>query len=510
MSRLHVFAAITIGSYETTLTIYQVNGSGEMTLLNKVKEKLLIGKDTIRTGSISNGMIRKLCKKIEKLKRLIAEFGAEQVMVYGGTAIREAKNQHFILNQIKMATGYDVQVVTSPQQSFLIYKGVVSNPKFEEIGKDGAVILDASPGKLRVTIVSGGELVLTQNISLGTLLLREWLHETGYSREEQTVLIREMISYRFNELESVFLNDLNLKTLIIAGDLFLTQPAWKSKKGDVLNADKFLKLCKKARKTLSQNLSFTEDADILMPAVIICEEFFKKIGASEAWISGIEMNDGIAYEHAIDNRYIRGAHDFKKDIETEVVKIMKRYITATEHNYYVEKLGQILFRGLTKSAVLTEREQLYLKIAALLHNVGTYISMDDSTKISAYIVKRSEIVGLSGRERKIIGEIIRCHKMDYDTFMDYIGGQDYTRQEKVTIGKLAVLLGIANIIDVAHCQKFDTVKTAIRDEEFRITVNSLSDGILEKNFIKRYDEFFEAMYGYKLVLREKNQRFNTL
>ncbi|MCQ2491551.1 MAG: HD domain-containing protein [Lachnospiraceae bacterium] len=510
MSRLHVFAAITIGSYETTLTIYQVNGSGDMMLLNKVKEKLLIGKDIIRTGSISNGMIRKLCKKINKLKKLTLEFGAEEVLVYGGTAIREAANQSFILEQIKMTTGYEVNVVTDPQQSFFVYKGVVSNSKYEEISKDGALILDASPGKLRVTIVNGGELILTQNVSLGTLQVREWVQETGYSQEEQAALIREMISYRLKELEDVFFADLNLKTLVIAGDLFLTQASWKSKKGDMLNADKFIKLCKKAQKHLTQNMSFTEDADILLPAVIICEEFFEKIGAKQAWMSGIEMNDGIACEYAMDHKYIPTIHDFKKDIESEVIKIMKRYIHSAEHNEYVEAVSNTLFKGLLKGANLTERESLLLKIAALLHNVGRYISMEESTRISAYIVKRSEIVGLSGKERKMISEIIRCHKMDYHKFVEYISEEDFNRQEKVIIGKLTILLGIANTLDVAHCQKFQTVKTQIRDEEFRITVNTLSDGILEKSFIKRHDEFFEAMYGYKLVLREKNQRFNTL
>lgn len=510
MKKTHIFAALTIGSYEVTLTIYEVSPQGGMHLLNKIKQKIELGKDTIRSGRISNEKVKQLCKKLLKLKPIMEEFGVEEVLAYGATALREAENQYFVLEQIKNITGFDVRIVNNPEQSFLVYKGVVSNPAFDEIAKDGVAILDASPGRLRVTIYHDGDLTLTQNVSLGSMKLREWVKNTGYSQEDKTFLIREIISYRFKELDSLFLDDVKLKTLIISGDLFTSQPRWKSKKGDILNAEKFLKLCRKGEKHLEQNMALTEDADILLPSVIICEEFFKRIGAKQAWISGIEMNDGIAYEHAMDTKYLPPHHDFTKDIHSEVVKVMNRFITETDHNYYVDKVGDIIFKCLAKRAGLTAHDRLLLHTAALLHNVGSYIAMTDSADISSYIVKRTDLVGFSDKDREMLGEIIRCHKMSYEDFLDTIGAQNFSREEMNLIGRLSILLGVANTLDVAHCQKFDTIRVNIKGDEVRITVNSLSDGVLEKNFIETRKEFFESMFGYKLVLREKNQRYVTL
>ena len=45
MRKTHVFAALTIGSYEVTLTIYEVSPQSGMRLLNKVKQKIELGKN---------------------------------------------------------------------------------------------------------------------------------------------------------------------------------------------------------------------------------------------------------------------------------------------------------------------------------------------------------------------------------------------------------------------------------------------------------------------------------
>lgn len=510
MKKPHVFAVLTIGSYEVTMTIYEAGVAGEMHLLNKIKQKMELGKDTLRFGRISNDMINKLCQELMKMKEIMQEYQIEEVLAYGATALREAENQVFVLERIKSVTGFSVKVVNNPQQSFLMYKGVVSNPKFEEIAQDGAAILDASAGRLRVTIYQKGDLVLTQNVSLGSMQIREWIKETGFSKAGQADLIREVISYRFNEFEKLYLEDMKINTLVLSGDLFTSRSGWRSKKGDLLREADFLKLCKKAEKLLQQNTALTEEADILLPSVIICEEFFKRVKAKRAWIAGVDMNDGVAYEYAASHKYLVPCRDFDKDIYTEVIQTMNRYVADNNHNYHVEHMCRVIFKSLAKSFGLTKREELLLRIAALLHNCGSYITLSNSVKCSSYIVKRTEIVGLSDRERKIISGIIRYHKMNYEEFMESVNRQGLTNSEMSLIGKLTVILGIANALDTGHIQKFETIRTNIKKDEFRITVNSLSNGVLEKQFMERYVEFFEAMFGYSLVLREKNQRFVTI
>jgi exopolyphosphatase/guanosine-5'-triphosphate,3'-diphosphate pyrophosphatase len=510
MKKLHVFAAMIIGSYEITMTIYEVGSSGNMRLLNKVKQKVELGKDTLRLKKISNAKIKKLIQELLKLKMITEEYQVEEILAYGATAFREAQNRHFVLEQIKKETGIEVKVVNNPQHSLLVYKGVVSSTMFEEIAKDGAALLDASAGKLRVTIYHKGDLMLTQNVALGSMQIREWMKKTGYSKEGQSDLIREMITYRFKELDAQFLENMKIKTLVLSGDLFTSQAGWKGKKGDLLSEEEFLKLCKKGEKFLVQNMALTEDADILLPSIIICEEFFKRMNAKQVWISGMDMNDGIAYDYAVEKKYVTPRRDFNEDIYSEVIQTMNRYVADNSHNYYVENACRVIFKGLAKQFGFSKRDELILRTAALLHNCGSYITLAHAVRSSSYIVKRTEIIGLSDAERKLVSDIIRYHKMDFDEFIEAIENQELAESDAAMVGKMTVILGIANTLDAAHRQKFETIKTNVKNQEFRITVNSLSEGVLEKQFMERYQEFFEAMFGYKLILREKNQRFLTL
>ena len=510
MTKTHIFTTLTIGSYEVSATIYEVEANGTMRLLNKIKQKVEIGKDILESGVISYEKLKKLCQELNKMKSILAEYPVEDVLVYGATAIRQAGNQDFVLEMIKKETGFDVKVVNNPQQSFLVYKGVISSPKFYEVVKGGAAILDASAGMLRVSIYQNGSLVLTQNAPLGSMQIREWLRTTGYSKSDQSAVIREMLVYRFRELDSLFLEDLKIDTLILAGDLFTGRSGWRSKKGDLLKEDDFLRLCKKAEKALEKNSALTEEADILLPSVIICEEFFKRIEAKQVWISGVDMNEGIAYDYVYQKKYKKSIHNFEEDIYQDVIQTMNRYVGDPHHNYYVEKICTTIFKSLQKPFHLSEREKLLLRIAALLHNCGSYISMESSLRCSSYIVKRTEIVGLSNREKRAISEAIRYHKMSYPQFLESVKNQGFSRKEINVIARMAVILGIANTIDAAHKQKFDSIKATIHAEEFRITVNSLENGILEKQFMQKYQEFFEILFGYRLILREKNQRFRTI
>ena len=101
MKKLHIFAALTIGSFEVSMSIYEVGPSSDMRLLNKVKQKVELGKDTLRLKKLSIEKTKRLIQELLKLKAMTEEYQVEEVLVYGATALREAKNQNYVLAQIK-------------------------------------------------------------------------------------------------------------------------------------------------------------------------------------------------------------------------------------------------------------------------------------------------------------------------------------------------------------------------------------------------------------------------
>ena len=56
------------------------------------------------------------------------------------------------------------------------------------------------------------------------------------------------------------------------------------------------------------------------------------------------------------------------------------------------------------------RDRLLLDVAALLHDIGLFVSLRGHHKHSQYSSKRAEIFGLSREDMKVVANIARYHR----------------------------------------------------------------------------------------------------
>ena len=96
-------------------------------------------------------MVSEICELLQGYKRLMSEYGVEECSVQATTAVREALNQVFLLDQIYMKTGLKVKVVDMPQEICdEVYGDHRQTLRSEGInGKDyGMLLMDISSGGL--------------------------------------------------------------------------------------------------------------------------------------------------------------------------------------------------------------------------------------------------------------------------------------------------------------------------------------------------------------------------
>ena len=111
-----------------------------------------------------------------------------------------------------------------------------------------------------------------------------------------------------------------------------------------------------------------------------------------------------------------------------------------------------LFDELVDEHGLGERQRLLLQVAALLHDVGIYVSLRSHHKHTQYILAASQIFGLSDEETAIVANIARYHRgaLPQKTHLPYVA---LDREDRITVDKLAAILRIANALDAEHVQK---------------------------------------------------------
>ena len=193
-------------------------------------------------------------------------------------------------------------------------------------------------------------------------------------------------------------------------------------------------------------------------------------------------------------------HDFEKDIAACAVNISKRYMGSRKRSETLENLTTCIFDSMKRVHGLGKREKLYLRLAAVLHDCGKYISMVDIGETSYQIIMATEIIGLSRQEREIVANIVRFNhsRFIYD-------GQEtgMSREGFLTVAKLTAILRLANSLDRSHKQKLRGLKAVLKENQLILTVDTQEDITLEKGFFQANAAFFKEVFSVEAVLRQR-------
>lgn len=66
-----------------------------------------------------------------------------------------------------------------------------------------------------------------------------------------------------------------------------------------------------------------EYASLIVPNMVIIRNFIEIFQAEALWIPGVSLLDGIAYDYAEKNKYLKSAHNFENDILVASANIAK-------------------------------------------------------------------------------------------------------------------------------------------------------------------------------------------
>lgn len=505
------FAAIDVGSYEVSMKIFELSKKIGFREVNDVRYRLELGNGAYSKGKLDPDMLDFLCDILKDFKRMMAEFGAEKYRACATSAFRELKNPIIVLEQIYQRTGIKVEVLSNAEQHFLGYKSIAAiETGFKKMIQKGTAILDVGGGSLQVSLFDKDTLVTTQSLKMGSLRIRERLKELEKTTTHYDQLVEEFIRNDLMSFERLYLKDRDIKNVILMGD-FLTDTIFKEEMQDnIITKAEFINryentAYKPARELASEMGIDPEYASLVVPTMVICKCFVDIFNAESLWVPGVSLLDGIAYDFAEKQKYIKSAHNFENDILVASKNIAKRYSTGKSHIQGTTELALAIFDSMKKIHGMGARERLLLQIAVQLHDCGKYISMADVSECSYRIIMETEIIGLSTQERYIIANAVRYNTTEFKYYTEYEKETAMDRDHYLLIAKLAAILRIANAMDRSHYQKVEGLKAVLKGRELSLILDSTRDLSLELGLLKDTVEFFEEVFGIRLILRRKRK-----
>jgi exopolyphosphatase/guanosine-5'-triphosphate,3'-diphosphate pyrophosphatase len=243
-------------------------------------------------------------------------------------------------------------------------------------------------------------------------------------------------------------------------------------------------------------------ADVILPAGVVYLQIAEIFGVDRIYVPGVGLKDGLVLD-TIDELAQRGAlEERRREIRASALGLGRRYDLDEPHAMRVADLALSLFDQLRDLHSLGEEERTLLEAAAILHDVGLYVSMAKHHKHSYYLISESDLVGLDRRQKEIVANVARYHRKAHPTtkhpHFAALSGKD-----RAVVQRLAAVLRAADVLDREHRQNVREVKVRPGENEVLLELVAEGDLLLERWAARRKFQLFETVFGVKLALAEE-------
>jgi exopolyphosphatase/guanosine-5'-triphosphate,3'-diphosphate pyrophosphatase len=504
-------AAIDIGSSAIRMDVAEVRPDGSIYVLDSLKKGVQLGKDAFTEGHLSEESIRAACEVLRDFKKVMDTYGVLRYRAVATSAVRESLNRETFLDRVLMSTGLDVEIIDGPEENRLTYSAVFESLKGgPDLGKGKALLVEVGGGSTDVTLLSGGEPVQSGTFPLGSIRLRAGASASSGSHEQQVRLLKRQITGFLSNIKRSIEVKEAVNYIAVGGDVRFAARALKKGSEDVskpvvISKESFTEFVDTVSKLTidglvqKHSLSYL-DAETISPALLTYLQLLKETQAQEMIVSQASIRAGILQDLAPaeqGKRLIRLTHQ----ILSAARSLGRKYQYDERHAERVRELACLLFDELKTEQRMTDTHRLYLEVAALLHDIGLFVSSRGHHKHSYYLIYSSELFGLRQRELEIIANVARYHRraLPQRSHTPFISLE---RDERMIVSKLASILRVANALDKEHLQKVTDLKVVREGDQIVLIAQNVSDLTMERAALASRSDFFTEIFGKKVILRE--------
>lgn len=505
-----VVGVIDIGASSVRLVIAQIRSVDDIQILDTLHQGVSLGRDTFASGTISRATTEDCVEAIRKFQKVFAEYQPAEpgrIRAVATSAVREAVNREPFLDRIFVATGIAVQVLEEADVIRLMYVAVLpflrTNP---ELMKGDTIVVEVGAGSTELILLHDGAITFSGTFRIGALRMREMLEEREGPGERLKELLETNIQRPVMQLRKTVPVETEPRIVAIGGDARLAVGfLQKERDKAVLSRLRVPALASLAEELMSSSVdavakkfkvTFVE-AQTLGPALQTYMHLAKAFRLKELLVPETSLRDGLIHEMASGHAW---NEEFRDQIIQSAIELGRKYQFDEAHGRHVATLAVTLFESLAAEHRLGPQHLLILRLAAILHEIGLFVSTRSHHKHSMYLILNSEIFGLDRRTIEIIALIARYHRRagprpDHEVYMTL------DRESRVVVAKLAAILRVADTLDRSHSQRIAAPRCSIGDGRFVIGIPGVRDIALEQLALNQKGQMFEAVYGLTPILR---------
>jgi exopolyphosphatase/guanosine-5'-triphosphate,3'-diphosphate pyrophosphatase len=234
---------------------------------------------------------------------------------------------------------------------------------------------------------------------------------------------------------------------------------------------------------------------------MVYERLADLCGADEIQVPHVGIKEGVLYDLVSQLIRQRDHEDRRgRELLASALTVGRKYQIDVDHALQVAKLSLRLFDQLRSLHGLGAADRRILHAAALLHDIGQFVSFKGHHKHSLYLISHTELPNFSQREMLMVANVARYHRKAHpaDHHHFYMALDE---NERVRVTRLASLLRVADSLDREHVQRVTDLTAKISDDELTLWLDGTAGLLLEGWSLKKKANLFHKTFGRKVKLR---------
>jgi exopolyphosphatase/guanosine-5'-triphosphate,3'-diphosphate pyrophosphatase len=499
-------AAIDTGSNAIRLVVADLDDQWQVQPIENLRTPVRLGQDAFTNGILQEVTLQAAVDAFVQFRRIADDFGVSRIKAVATAAVREAQNSAILIDRIARASGIELEVISGEEEARLIYQAVVAAVNLE--GKN-ALLVDIGGGSVEITLTRGTNILSTNSYAMGTVRLLQRLDWNAYSKNPMAfgLLVREYVETVSRRIRRE-IGDEKIDLCIGTGGNVeeigkLRQRLFKRENDRLVRVDELEKLVDRLSHMSYQDrirkLGLRPDrADVILPATTVLKLVASLAGVDEVMIPNIGLKNGLLLDMAVSM-----AQEIRlpkpDQVQASTIRLGKKYQFDQEHATFVAMMSLRLFDQCVKVHRLDGEERLVLESAAMLHDVGHFISTIDHDKHGQYILQANHLIGLSERQQEMVAAVVRFHRKG-TPFLDGQVETTLSQKDRRVVLMLTAILRLADGMDAGHNQHITDVQLIERSNGWSLKLLGKGDLALDKWSVSKRSSLFQDVFGIPLEI----------
>jgi len=458
--RLTRLGVVDLGSNSGRLILALRQIHGIPLIVDESQVSLRLAEGLQQTGEIGTPAIERARHALRGFKRAAEQFGVEQLIVAGTSALRDAANGTAVIEQLQRDAGIEITLLTGEREAYYGYLAAVNSlPIFT------GVVLDLGGGSLELSFVKDRICERAVSLPLGVLRLSERFLTSDPPSSSQLTdfkahVIKSLRRAGVRKQKDVLLAGSggtvrNLAKLVRKSDGAPSQRLH----GFVVEGSQLRSLSRAlAAQTVAQRRRIaglpTDRADIIVGGAVVVQAVLEATGARSLLVCGHGIREGIAEE-----AFREGKHALIRDVRRAGVDVFReRYVTGALRQFSNEDEGGLVTTGHHPSDGVeplalrlldklcgvfpaSDADRKLVSVAAALCDVGRAISLYRWPEHVAYLLGNGDLTGFTQPEAAAVAAVIGAQTGQRLDSKD--GASGPLDGDSVRIGHLGMVVGLA-------------------------------------------------------------------